>query len=151
VIEPVRRATLADLPTLLEIDAASFERPWTEAGWRSELDGDASRGLVLIAGVLGFACAPTLVDACELRRIAVVPPARGRGLGRDLLAAVIAHARASGRDRIELEVAASNLAALGLYRAAGFCEVGRRPRYYLEPVDDAVLMTLDLQPQTRPC
>lgn len=139
---PLRRATLADLPALRAIDQASFARPWTEAGWRAEL---GATGLVLIAGEVGFACAPTLLDACELRRIAVIPSARQAGLGRDLLAAVIAHARTVSCARVELEVAARNVAAIGLYRAEGFSEVGRRPRYYVEPVDDAVLMTLELR------
>ncbi len=138
------RATLADLPRLLELDALCFARPWTEAAWRAELEPGGGR-LVLLAEA-GFACAPIVVDACELRRIAVRPSARGRGLGRDLLAAVIAHARAAGCERVELEVAAGNLAALALYRAAGFVEVGRRAGYYKAPPDDAALLTLALEP-----
>lgn len=137
----LRRATIQDLPELLAIDAACFSAPWTEAGWRAELE-PSTPSVVLLADTpaLGFASATILVDVCELRRIAVMPSARGRGLGRDLLLAVIAHARAIGCDRVELEVAANNVAALQLYRAAGFAEVGRRPRYYRDA--DAVLMTL---------
>ncbi|MFO7561688.1 MAG: GNAT family N-acetyltransferase [Enhygromyxa sp.] len=139
----LRPATLEDLAELLAIDSDCFPSPWVEAGWRAELEAGS---LVLLSeeSGLGFACAVVLVDACELRRIAVTPSARGRGLGRDLLVAVIAHARALGCDRVELEVAATNLAALALYRAAGFAEVGRRPRYYRDA--DAVLMTLPLRP-----
>lgn len=137
----LRRATLDNLPELLAIDSACFASPWAEASWRAELEHGS---LVLLAEppTLGLACATILVDACELRRIAVMPDARGRGLGRDLLFAVIAHARAIGCDRVELEVADDNVAALHLYRAAGFAEVGRRPRYYHHA--DAVLMTLPL-------
>jgi [ribosomal protein S18]-alanine N-acetyltransferase len=134
----LRRATLDDLAELLAIDAACFTSPWTESGWRAELDADA---LVLLADS-SFACATIVLDVCELRRIAVMPSARGRGLGRDLLVAVIAHARAFGCDRLELEVADTNVAALHLYRAAGFAEVGRRPHYYRDA--DALLLTLPL-------
>jgi [ribosomal protein S18]-alanine N-acetyltransferase len=140
---PWRRATLEDLPRLLELDARCFARPWTEADWRAEFEHP---GLIALAP-LGFASAPILGDRCELRRIGVIPSARGRGLGRDLLAAVIAHARAAGCVRVELEVAADNLAALALYRAAGFTVVGRRPRYYRDPPADALLLDLDLGPQ----
>src|SRR5690606_11350621 len=131
-----------DLAELLAIDAACFDRPWIEAGWRAELEAPTSR--VFLAGqpALGLACATIIVDACELRRIAVLPGARGRGVGRDLLLAVIAHARAIGCDRVELEVADDNLAALHLYRAAGIAEVGRRARYYRDV--DALSMTLSL-------
>jgi ribosomal-protein-alanine N-acetyltransferase len=43
-----------------------------------------------------------------------------------------------------LEVRASNRAALGFYGALGFKETGRRPRYYIDPEEDAVLMGLRL-------
>lgn len=146
--EPLRRAGLEDLGELLTLDAACFAVPWTVASWRAELSD--ARSIVLLAGAptIGFACAAIVIDVCELRRIAVSPSARGQAVGRDLLIAVIAHARASGCDRVELEVAAQNSAAVALYRAAGFAEVGRRPRYYREPVDDALLMTLLITPQT---
>jgi ribosomal-protein-alanine N-acetyltransferase len=42
-----------------------------------------------------------------------------------------------------LEVAAGNVAALALYRAAGFAEVGRRVRYYADG-SDALVMRRDL-------
>ena len=58
----------------------------------------------------------------------VVPGYRGRGLGRALLGACIAHAWASGLSRIELEVRADNLPAIGLYVAMGFRHEGFKPR-----------------------
>ncbi|HVI02515.1 MAG TPA: ribosomal protein S18-alanine N-acetyltransferase [Enhygromyxa sp.] len=146
----LREASERDLDELLRLDAACFAVPWTSASWQAELAGPSGdpqgRRLVLLAGqpAIGFACATIVIDVCELRRIGVSPSARGRGLGRDLLLGVIAHARARACERVELEVASRNVAALGLYRAAGFAELGRRPRYYRDPPDDAVLMTLAL-------
>jgi ribosomal-protein-alanine N-acetyltransferase len=141
----LRRASMRELPELLAIDGECFADPWVEQAWRSELEAP-ERSIVLLVDepALAFACATIVIDACELRRIAVTPSARRRGLGRDLLIAVIAHAHAAGCDRVELEVAARNFAALRLYRELGFAEVGRRPRYYRDPPDDAVLMTLVL-------
>jgi ribosomal-protein-alanine N-acetyltransferase len=46
-----------------------------------------------------------------------------------------------------LEVRRSNEAALALYRALGYRQVGVRPRYYAEEGEDAILMTLDLDPR----
>jgi ribosomal-protein-alanine N-acetyltransferase len=43
-----------------------------------------------------------------------------------------------------LEVRASNRAALALYLSLGFSQTGRRPRYYIDPVEDALLLTLRL-------
>jgi [ribosomal protein S18]-alanine N-acetyltransferase len=39
----------------------------------------------------------------------------------------------------------SNVAAIGLYQRAGLKVDGRRPAYYVDPVEDAVLMSLDLE------
>jgi ribosomal-protein-alanine N-acetyltransferase len=45
---------------------------------------------------------------------------------------------------MELEVRVGNQAALGLYAALGFVEQGRRARYYRDPVEDAVMMRMEL-------
>jgi len=44
-----------------------------------------------------------------------------------------------------LEVRDSNKAARGFYGSFGFIEVGRRPGYYADPVEDAILMRLDVE------
>ena len=91
------------------------------------------------APVAGFACASVVLERCELRRIAVDPEARRGGLGRDLLVAVMEHARERGCTVVELEVAAQNSAARALYEALGFRQVGLRRGYYRQPPDDALL------------
>ena len=59
----------------------------------------------------------------ELKRMFLDPAMRGRGVGRGLLDVAIAHARASGFDRIVLDSTRDMRAAIGLYRAAGFREI----------------------------
>ena len=51
----------------------------------------------------------------------------------------------AGVREVILEVRASNLPALALYRQLGFVETGRRPRYYQAPEEDAILMRLGLE------
>ena len=48
------------------------------------------------------------------------PPLRGGGLGRALLEATLAHARAVGADRIELGTSQDDVAAMALYESMGF-------------------------------
>jgi ribosomal protein S18 acetylase RimI-like enzyme len=60
--------------------------------------------------------------------IGLLPEFRGKGIGKALLAAAIRAAFASGVERIELMVYASNLEALALYRTLGFVEEGRMAR-----------------------
>ena len=74
----------------------------------------------------------------------VIPGYRGRGLGRRLIDASLAHAATRGLLRVELEVFASNEAAIGLYRKVGFVEEGRkRCARRIEGVcDDLIVMGL---------
>ena len=80
----------------------------------------------------------------ELESVAVAPPARRRGIGRALCLAVIAWCRDSGAAGIALEVRAGSPAPIALYRSLGFKDAGRRPRYYSDPPDAALLMQLTL-------
>ena len=74
----------------------------------------------------------------------MVRAAQRHGLARRLFAELAAELGWAKITEILLEVRASNDSALGLYRCLGFVETGRRPRYYQDPVEDAVLMRLRL-------
>jgi ribosomal-protein-alanine N-acetyltransferase len=79
----------------------------------------------------------------EVLTLATSPPARRQGLACGLLDAAIEACRGFGAEALFLEVGAGNAAAQGLYCAAGFSEVARRPRYYADGTD-AIVMTLRL-------
>ena len=72
-------------------------------------------------------------DEAEILDFGVLPPARRKGLGRELLMAAQDFARQSGIKRMFLEVAIDNAAARALYAGSGFSQVGRRKHYYLRP------------------
>jgi [ribosomal protein S18]-alanine N-acetyltransferase len=93
----------------------------------------------VIADGEGLALFRAVADEAEILTLAVIPPARRRGLGAALLEAGLAGAAARGAQACFLEVAAGNEAARGLYAAAGFAEVGRRPGYYEDGADALVL------------
>ena len=57
--------------------------------------------------------------------IAVVPSRRGRGLGKELLAGLLAQAREDGFAAVSLSVEPDN-PALHLYERSGFAKVGER-------------------------
>ncbi|MFC5380115.1 GNAT family N-acetyltransferase [Aquipuribacter nitratireducens] len=85
----------------------------------------------------------------ELQTVAVLPAARGTGLGRRLLDEAVSAVTAAGARRLHLEVREDNGPALALYGGSGFRRTGRRPRYYAPARPDgervaAVLMTRDL-------
>lgn len=170
----VRLALGSDLEAIDRIERSSFGSPWPLDAYAQELErrgGWVEVAELPGAGVVGFSCTwhvplpatddrsraamsvttrnePTQPPALEahLLRIAVDPRFRNAGIGRDLLGAVLARAVAASAEHMTLEVASENVAAIALYRAAGFVEIGRRAAYYRAPPDDAIIMRLDLLP-----
>jgi [ribosomal protein S18]-alanine N-acetyltransferase len=112
----MRPLVAADAPALARLHAASFDRPWS-ATEIAELVAAGAFGLIAADGFI--LCREGGGEA-EILSIAVRPAARGRGQGRALVEAAVAAAAGQGAETMFLEVAADNIAALALYRAAGF-------------------------------
>lgn len=93
------------------------------------------------AGCIAVRPQDTAAAACEMKRLYVRPAYRGRGLGRQLAAAVIAAGRSAGYRCMRLDTLADMRAARALYEALGFREI---PAYYYNPIPDAVYYELDL-------
>lgn len=113
-------------------------RPWGEAEFASIL---STTGAFLLTRSHGFLIGRIIADEAELLTIAVAPDARRTGTGRALMAEFNATSRDKGAATAFLEVAADNHAALALYRATGWQQVGQRRRYY-GPDLDAIVMRL---------
>ncbi len=80
----------------------------------------------------------------ELESVVVSTSARRAGIGRALCSAILDWSRSHHACEIVLEVRANSAAAIALYASLGFTLSARRPRYYRDPVDDALLMRLVL-------
>jgi [ribosomal protein S18]-alanine N-acetyltransferase len=143
----IRTLTALDLPRVLEIEKQYFSTPWRESTFRGLLrrkDTDllaATRSDLLI----GYAIAWTVIDQAELGNIAVAREARGLGAGGLLLRAMLDRLRHRRATECFLEVRESNKIAREMYLSYGFTEVGRRRAYYSEPVEDALVMRIELQ------
>lgn len=142
----VRRAVAADIPRIVEVEAAAFPNPWSGASFRSLL---SRRDVVFLVAevegdVVGHAVLWWVGEEGELANLAVDPAHRDTGVGGTLLEAVLAEARGAGVTRVFLEVRASNQRARRLYRRRGFVRVGVRRGYYRNPTEDALLLRLDL-------
>ena len=92
--------------------------------------------------VVGFAIASLLPPQAELESIVVSAPEQRRGIGRELFSAMTEELWAAGVSEFMLEVREGNQRALDFYLSLGWRETGRRPRYYADPEEDAVLMSL---------
>jgi ribosomal protein S18 acetylase RimI-like enzyme len=94
--------------------------------------------------VAGFLVARRLSTDLEILNFAVESDWRRCGIGAELLTAALQWAQTFQATQAILEVRASNLAALRFYERHKFEVVGRRPRYYTAPVEDALLLTAPL-------
>jgi ribosomal-protein-alanine N-acetyltransferase len=90
--------------------------------------------------VAGFCAFWLVADQAHINQLAVWPELRSRGLGTQLIEAVIAEAAHLGATELTLEVRASNEAALRLYNRAGFQRAGVRKNYYTSPIEDAYIL-----------
>jgi len=143
----VRPVILADILAILDLARHAV----TAARWsREQYDrvlADPSRCALVVeesACVRGFLITRQVATEWEIENLAVGGPARRRGLGTRLLGEFLDQVRAQGALAVFLEVRESNRAARMLYEKWAFAESGRRPGYYHEPEEAAVLYRLAL-------
>lgn len=140
----LRPATTSDVGAVHALEQVVFGTDaWSEASVREELTGQRRAAMVARASaptgdegsLVGYAVVASAGDVVDVQRIVVHPTHRRQGLARRLLAAVLADVP----QRVLLEVAADNEAAIGLYEGTGFTEVARRERYYRDGSDALVM------------
>ncbi|WP_263408531.1 ribosomal protein S18-alanine N-acetyltransferase [Terriglobus tenax] len=144
----IRQAGEQDAAALFSLQtAAPGMPPWTEIHWLELLHSDA---VVLIAEMDGVAAGCAVVSmvripgetTAELEAIVVTAKYRRTGLGEAMMREMMATVQAEGAVRLLLEVRTGNLPAISLYQKLGFEKEGLRRRYYRDPVEDAVLMSV---------
>lgn len=144
----LRDMSEADLDAVLHIEREVHTHPWTAGNFSDALRSKYECKVYesTATGMVGYAIMMLAVDEAELLDIAIAAKQQRHGWGRKLLDEVIALARRRNMRRLVLEVRASNAAAIGLYRKAGFSDIGLRRDYY--PAEngreDAILMGREL-------
>ena len=140
----VRSPLPGDLAAVIRLESASFTDPWTDDALAQELAPDRLR-LPLIAeaegSVVGYLMAWKIVDQLHILNIAAEPARRRRGIGTALLKAAANLALEIGLTEFTLEVRESNAEAQAFYLGHGFVATGRRPGYYADNGEDAIIMT----------
>ena len=150
----LRRAGVDDLESIMAIENSTFATDaWSAPLMSSELRGAHTYYLVALgeAGTTdGYAglMAPRGSGQADIQTIAVVESARGRGLGRTLMNALLSEARTRGAEQVFLEVRADNPAAQHLYDSLGFEPIDVRRNYYQPDGVDAIIMRLTMPAPT---
>jgi ribosomal-protein-alanine N-acetyltransferase len=131
---------------MLELERGAFSDPWTEPMIVEELLSPRCYYLAAYESdaFIGYAGLSSVLDEGEIRNIAVKPQFRNRGVGFALLDALQARARELQLAMLTLEVRISNDSAIALYSKFGFEQIGVRRGYYLNPLEDALIMLKQL-------
>ena len=126
-----------------KILASSFANPWSLDMVSELLENDYACcfGAFFEGELVGYAFLEWVLDEGSLTDIAVNPDYRGRGFSKALMTELLSEAIKRDMQFVTLEVRESNISAVNLYRSFGFEDVGKRPRYYKDPVEDALLLT----------
>ena len=142
-----------DLLEVVEIEEQSGLSRWGWAAYYAELQGN-NRSLMLIARprsaeqgshqVAAYIAARASAGELHINNVAVREAFRRSGIGHLLLTRVINEGKRLGATTAFLEVRSGNYAAQALYEKCGFKPIARRPRYYSEPLEDAVVMSRSL-------
>lgn len=146
---------LDDLGEVVEIEEISGLSRWGCEGYLKEIVRGAAEGRILLVArpavplasgrnVLGFLSSLVAADEWHINNLATHPDFRRQGIGSSLLREGMARARARGAVCGFLEVRASNHIAQAFYHTLGFISWHRRPNYYSEPVEDALILRVEL-------
>lgn len=124
------------------LEKECFADPWSAEGVVSSA-AEGVRFFVFEENdrILGYVGLQTVLDEGYITNIAVTKSARGKGIGKMLLQYLDSIAEDSSLSFISLEVRESNTAAISLYEKCGYESMGKRPSFYENPREDAIIMT----------
>ena len=142
----IRKMTMEDVPAVSQIDQLSFSLPWPEHSFLYEV-GENRVARCLVAEtedrrIAAMIVSWIIVDEMHIATIATHPDFRRQGIGERILREALLDGRDAGAHLAFLEVRATNEPAQAMYRKFGFRVSGKRPRYYRDNGEDAILMTL---------
>ena len=137
----VRRLSLADLPQVMLIERRSFAAPWSLAMFGLEVSKASGISLVALQGerIVGYLVCSRYADVWHVMNVAADLDVRRRGIGTALVRELFERADRPGA-RYTLEVRPSNTSAVAMYECLGFGSAGRRPGYYHDTREDALIM-----------
>ena len=137
----IEKFALQYLDDVANIERICFAHPWSKQDLKNQLDLDTSHFLVAVEDgrAVGYMGLQIFSGEGYVTNVAVLPQYRQRGIAK----ALIDKALQNDMCFITLEVRESNTPAIRLYEKAGFKNVGTRPNFYTDPVENAIIMTMN--------
>ena len=140
-----------DLDQVLAIERSLFATPWNRFSYENELTSRHAYSYIVKSGtennnpyIFAYTCFHLVADEMHLLKIAVHENWQQKGIASWLLKKSLDIAVKRGVERAFLEVRPTNINAIGLYKKAGFYQVGIQKGYYAETQEDALVMRIKL-------
>ena len=132
---------------IADLEKICFNDPWSEKSIATELTSKLSCWLVAMEGdaLVGYVGSQSVLGESDMMNIAVHPEHRRKGVAEALVTALVEELSNRGNHSLMLEVRPSNTPAITLYEKLGFVQVGRRPNYYRNPKEDALILRKEWQ------
>jgi len=143
-----RKMTLEDVDRIYEIEVQSFKTPWTKEAFHNEIVSNTLAEYIVLlydAHIIGYGGMWLIMDEIHITNVALATDYRGKGYSKVLISALIQFGVESRFNHMTLEVRESNLVAIALYEQFGFVSVGKRPKYYIDTGEDALVMWKELK------
>lgn len=134
------------IDSLLSIEISSFMNPWSKLSFLNEISNQYSYSYVLtthhktVNQMVAYICLRQIIDELHVLKVAVEPTNRRKGIAYRFLNDCLCAVSKKGIRTAFLEVRPSNTAGLRLYMKLGFHVIGKRPKYYADTGEDAVIM-----------
>lgn len=155
----IRKMTLEDVREVVSIEKQCFSLPWSEKSFEDSISREDTIFLVCVDSqkdeasveesvasvITGYIGMYLSFDEASITNVAVAPEFRKKGCGEQLVIAAKKTAKEANAERIILEVRVSNVPAISLYKRNGFEELGIRKQFYEHPVEDAYIMSCNLE------
>jgi ribosomal-protein-alanine N-acetyltransferase len=143
----IRKMREDDIDVVYGIEVDLFPTPWPRRSFVFEVGNSRTSHAVVAteAGVIiGYAIGWFVGDELHIGNIAVKRHRQGAGIGRELMENLLREASTRKAACITLEVRASNVKAISLYRKYGFKGIAIRRNYYTDNGEDALVMLAEI-------
>ncbi|MDR2735062.1 MAG: ribosomal protein S18-alanine N-acetyltransferase [Spirochaetota bacterium] len=120
------------IDTILDIENVSHRLPWSRANFEGEIETGQANFWVFFIGsaIVAYGGFWNMDGDGNITNITVAEEYRKRKIGSSVLIFLLSEMTRMGLEKASLEVRESNSAAIALYAAAGFTQVGQRTKYY---------------------
>ncbi len=134
---------ISDVPCAAKIEKENFSINWSEETFKSTLSNGHSYMIVakMQDDIVGYAGMYSVAGEGYVYNVAVQKEFRCKGIGTALVKNMISYSKETKLKFLSLEVRKSNKSAIGLYEKLGFKVVGVRKSFYEKPIEDAIIMT----------